>query len=104
MPPSRPTLSTWRSWPSPTSSHSDVSGANGSARLAALPASASGAIGVVRAFAFVRLQRATGEVAVEEAVLRAGGFLLSLLEDFLMARRQCAGRVGVAGIASQRKG
>src|SRR5882757_5894022 len=101
MPPSRPTLSTWMSWPSPTSSNSDVSGANGSVRPAALPASASGAIAFVLAFvlAIARLQRAAGEIAVEEAALGAGGFALRLLEDLFMPRRQRAGRVGVAGVA-----
>src|SRR5688500_3346961 len=86
------------SWPSPTSSCSEVSGANGSARLAAFPASASGAM-----LAF-RLQRAAGEIAIQETVLVRSSFLLGLLEDLLMHRRQRAGRIGIAGIAGQRKG
>src|SRR5690349_24372518 len=86
------------SWPSLTASCSDVSGANGSARLVDLPASASGAM-----LAF-RLQRAAGEIAIEEAVLVRRGLALGLLEDLLMQRRQRAGGVGVAGIAGQRKG
>src|ERR1043166_8263317 len=86
------------SWPSLTTSCSDVSGANGSARLTALPASASGAM-----LAF-RLQRAASEVAIEEAVLMRGRLALGLLEDLLMHRRQRAGRVGIAGVAGQRKG
>src|SRR5271155_5609655 len=85
------------SWPSPTDSSSDVSGANGSARRpAGLPASASGMI------AF-RLQRAAREVAVEEAGAVAGGFLSRGLENPIMVRRQRTGRIGVAGIACQRK-
>src|SRR6185295_7774426 len=86
------------SWPSLTTSCSEVSGANGSARLTDLPASASGAM-----LAF-RLQRAAGEIAIEEAVLMRGCLALGLLEDLLMHRRQRAGRVGIAGIAGQRKG
>src|ERR687885_2550303 len=86
------------SWPSPTASCSEVSGANGSARWTDLPASASGAM-----LAF-RLQRAAGEIAIEEAVLVRGGFALGGLEDLFVPRRQRAGRVGIAGIAGQRKG
>src|SRR5690242_5882743 len=86
------------SWPSPTASCSEVSGANGSSRLMDLPASASGAM-----LAF-RLQRAAGEIAVEEAVLVRGGLALGGLEYLLVPRRQRAGRIGVAGIAGQRKG
>src|SRR5437764_9551537 len=86
------------SWPSLTTSCSDVSGANGSARLMDLPASASGAM-----LAF-RLQRAAGEIAIEEAVLVRGGLTLGLLENFFMHRRQRAGWIGIAGIAGQRKG
>src|SRR5215207_929612 len=86
------------SWPSLTASCSDVSGANGSAGLTDLPASASGAM-----LAF-RLQRAAGEIAIEETVLMRGSLPLGLLEDMLVHRRQRAGRVGIAGIAGQRKG
>src|SRR6476646_8295724 len=86
------------SWPSPTANCSEVSGANGSARLDDFPASASGAM-----LAF-RLQRAAGEIAIEETVVGGGGFLLGLLEDRFMHRRQRAGRIGVAGVAGQRKG
>src|SRR6185436_14139787 len=86
------------SWPSPTTSCSDVSGANGSARLTDLPASASGAM-----LAF-RLQRAAGEIAIEEAVLVRGRLALGVLEYLLVHRRQRAGRIGIAGIAGQRKG
>src|SRR6266571_922486 len=86
------------SWPSLTTSCSEVSGANGSARLCDFPASASGAM-----LAF-RLQRAAGEIAIEETRFARGGFLLGLLEDRFMHRRQRAGRVGIAGVPSQRKG
>src|SRR3954468_8858515 len=86
------------SWPSLTTSCSDVSGAKGSARLTDLPASASGAM-----LAF-RLQRTAGEIAIEEAVLVRSRLALGLLEDLLMHRRQRAGRVGIAGVAGQRKG
>src|SRR6185312_3394266 len=86
------------SWPSLTTSCSDVSGANGSARLTDLPASASGAM-----LAF-RLQRAAGEIAIEEAVLVRGRLALGVLEDLLVHRRQRTGRIGIAGIAGQRKG
>src|SRR5882757_9298796 len=86
------------SWPSLTMSCSEVSGANGSARLVDLPASASGAM-----LAF-RLQRAAGEIAIEETVVVGSRFLLGLLEDRFMQRRQRAGRIGIAGVAGQRKG
>src|SRR4029453_11421167 len=86
------------SWPSLTTSCSEVSGANGSAGLTDLPASASGAM-----LAF-RLPRAAGEIAIEEAILVRGRLALGLLEDLLMHRRQRAGRVGIAGVAGQRKG
>src|SRR6266576_1925578 len=86
------------SWPSPTTSCSEVSGANGSARLVDFPASASGAMLVFR------LQRAAGKVAIEETGFAGRGLALGLLEDFLMHRRQRAGRIGVAGISRQRKG
>src|SRR6185312_13494893 len=85
------------SCPSLTTSCSEVSGEKGSARLTDLPASASGAM-----LAF-RLQRAAGEIAIEEAVLVCGRLALGLLEDLLVHRRQRAGRVGIAGIAGQRK-
>src|SRR5882757_7928827 len=98
MPPVRPTLSTWIWWPSLTAISSDVSGANGSARLAEdFPASASGAM------VGFRLQRAAREIAIEETVGGGGGLKLGLLEDLLMHRRQRAGRIGIAGIARQRK-
>src|SRR3982750_3769910 len=86
------------SWPSLTTSCSDVSGAKGSARLTDLPASASGAM-----LAF-RLQRAAGEIAIEEAVLVCSRLALGLLEDLLVHRRKRTGRVGIAGVAGQRKG
>src|SRR6266571_5556203 len=86
------------SWPSLTTSCSEVSGANGSARFCDFPASASGAM-----LAF-RLQRAAGKIAIEETGLAGGGLLLGLLEDLLMHRRQRAGRIGIAGVAGQRKG
>src|SRR6185312_12615546 len=99
MPPARPTLSTWISWPSPTGSSSEVSGANGSERrLADLPASASGAM------VAVRLRRAPGEIAIDEAVVLGRGFRRRQFENLLMHRRQRAGRVGIAGIAGQREG
>src|SRR5882724_7375890 len=85
------------SWPSPTTSCSDVSGANGSERFEDFPASASGAM-----LAF-RLQRAAGEIAIEEAVVVAGRFALGLLENLFVHRRQRAGRIGIAGISRQRK-
>src|SRR3954453_6257080 len=51
-----------------------------------------------------RLQRAAGEVAIEEAVVVGGGLGFGGLENMLMHRRQRAGRIGIAGIAGQRKG
>src|SRR6185437_3292551 len=96
MPPTRPTLSTWISCPSPTARDSEVSGKNGSARCN-VPVSASGAI-------VTRLQRAAGEIAVEEAVAARGSFKLGLPENPLVHRRERAGRVGIAGIARQREG
>src|SRR5882757_1648745 len=98
MPSARPTLSTWISWPSPTGSNWVVSGANGSERWLALPASASGAIGAVR------FQRAAGEIAIDEAADGALRLGLRQLEDFFVHRGERAGRIGVAGVASQRKG
>src|SRR5215213_10103854 len=86
------------SWPSLTASCSDVSGANGSAGLTDFPASASGAM-----LAF-RLQRAAGEIAIEEAVLVRGRLAFGVLEDLLVHRRQRAGGIGVAGIAGQCEG
>src|SRR5438445_2647105 len=86
------------SWPSPTESSCEVSGAKGSERCGDLPASASGAMAVVR------LQRTAGEIAIEETVFVGGGLALGLLEDLLVHRRQRAGRIGIAGIAGQRKG
>src|SRR4051812_9484818 len=86
------------SWPSPTTSCSEVKGAKGSERLLCdFPASASGAM------VAARLQRATGKVAIDKAVVVGGGLKLGLLEDLLMHRRQRAGRVGIAGIAGQRE-
>src|SRR6476660_8556927 len=75
---------------------SEVSGAKGSARLAEAAASASG---VIPGF-----QSAAGEIAIDEAVGLAFGFALGLLEDGLVQRRQRAGRIGVGGVAGQRKG
>src|SRR6202790_773569 len=99
MPSARPTVSTWISWPSPTASSSEVSGANGSERrFTDFPASASGAM------VAARLQRTTGEVAIEETVVVGGGLELRLFENLLMHRRQRAGRIGIAGIAGQREG
>src|ERR1700687_4897829 len=86
------------SWPSPTASCSEVSGAKGSERCEDFPASASGAMTAVR------LQRAAGEIAIEEAVLVGGALALGLLENLFMHRRQRAGRIGIAGIAGQREG
>src|SRR6266481_493880 len=99
MPSVRPTVSTYISWLSPTGSSCEVSGANGSERLPlALPASASG--GIVAA----RLQRTTGEVAIDETVVVGRRLGLGQFENLLMQRRQRAGRVGIAGIAGQREG
>ena len=64
------------SWPSPTASISEVNGANGSARLVLdFPASASGAM------VAACLQRPTGEIAIEEAVVVADRFALRLGEN-----------------------
>src|SRR5438309_4249165 len=99
MPSARPTLSTKTSWPSPTANNSEVNGANGSARLMLdFPASASGAI------VAACLQRPTGEIAIDEAVVVGGGFALGLPENLLVLRRQRTGGIGVAGIPGQRKG
>src|SRR5580698_5581151 len=99
MPMVRPMAATHISWPSPTATSCDVSGANGSERLPVdLPASASGAMVVVR------LQRAASKISIDEAVVVGSGFGLGHLEDLVMQRRQRAGRVGIAGIARQRKG
>src|SRR5436190_14474963 len=67
-------------------------------RLADFPASASGAM-----LAF-RLQRAAGEISIEETVIVGGRFALGLLEDLFMHRRQRASRIGIAGVPRQRKG
>src|SRR3954471_22309661 len=75
---------------------SEVSGAKESARLADAAASASGTI--------LGFQSAAGTIAIEEAVGLALGLALGLLEDGLVQRRQRAGRIGVGGIARQRKG
>src|SRR6516225_11179701 len=82
------------SWPSPTANCSEVSGANVSARLA--PASG--------AMLAACLRRAAGKITVEKVLAAFGCFLLGLLEDRLMHRRQRAGGIGIAGIAGQRKG
>src|SRR5438105_9510490 len=97
MPSMRPTVSTYTSWPSPTGSNSEVSGANGSERGLALPASISGAS------IAARLRCAAGKIAVDEAADIAGRLGLRHLENLLVHRRQRAGRIGVAGIAGQRK-
>src|SRR2546423_10324512 len=62
------------------------------------PASASGAI------AAACLQRPTGEIAIDEAVVVGGGFALGLPENLLVLRRQRTGGIGVAGIPRPRKG
>src|SRR5205085_6436008 len=76
-----------------------VSGAKGSARWPLdLPASASGAmIGI-------SLERAAGEIAVEETVLAACRFRFRGFKNLLVHGRQRAGRIGIAGISCQRKG
>src|SRR5260221_8071759 len=43
-----------------------------------------------------RLQRAAGEIAIEEAVVVGGGLDGGSSEDLLMHRRQRAGRIGIA--------
>src|SRR5580700_2768200 len=50
------------------------------------------------------LQRPTGEIAIEEAVVVGCGFSLRLRENLLMLRRQRAGGIGVASVTGQRKG
>ena len=98
MPSARPTLSTWISWPSPTGSSSEVSGANGSERW--------------RGFARVGVRRhgrRPSPACRRRNCDRGIGCCrrrprLGLLEDLLMHRRQRAGRIGIAGIAGQRKG
>src|ERR1700754_4285662 len=98
MPSARPTVSTWISCPSLTGRSWLVSGANGSERLLLdFPASASGAI-----FA-ARLKRAAGEIAVDETALAGRRLGFGRLENLLVHRRQRAGRIGIAGIAGQRK-
>src|ERR1700744_4599915 len=74
---------------------SEFSGANGSARPTP---PASGGILVFW------LQRAAGEIAIEEAIVLGGRFIGRNFENPIMVRRQCAGRIGIAGIAGQRKG
>src|SRR5579872_5749537 len=96
MPRAQPTVSTWISCPSPTGSITDVSGAKGSPRRN-LPASASGAI-------VGWLQRAAGEIAVEETGCAGGRLRFRLPEDLLVHRRKRAGGIGVAGVAGQCKG
>src|SRR5690348_8580129 len=54
--------------------------------------------------AAVRFRRAAGEIAIEEAVLLAGRFLLGLPEDGFVQRRQRAGGIGIGCIARERKG
>src|SRR4029453_11652261 len=84
------------SWPSPTGRCSEASGAKGSARDRR--ASMAGAM------AAFRLARATGEITIEEQVLAGRCVLLGLMKDFFVQRRERAGRIGIAGIAGQRKG
>src|SRR4029077_3467530 len=103
MPSARPTFSIWISWASPTARSCEVRGANGSARLLADSAApiapmASGAMAVIG------FRRAASEIAIDEAVVVAGGFLLRQFENLLVQRRQRAGRIGIAGIARERKG
>src|SRR5689334_295838 len=100
MPPTRPTLSTWTSWPSPTARCSEVSGAKGSARDRR--ASTSGAMAA--SLAAFRLQRAAGEIAIEEKLLARCGVRFGLMEDLFVQRREGAGRIGISRIARQRKG
>ena len=52
----------------------------------------------------VRLQRAAGKIAIDEAVVVGRRLGFRQLEDLLMQRRQRAGRVGIAGVAGQREG
>src|SRR5437879_3290249 len=51
-----------------------------------------------------RLQRAAGEIAIEEAGLLRRGFALGLLEDLLMQGRERTGGIGIGGVARERKG
>src|SRR5580704_838049 len=51
-----------------------------------------------------RLGRSPGKIPIDETVVVGCSFKLGLLEDLLMHRRQRARRIGVAGIAGQRKG
>src|SRR3954451_22905104 len=51
-----------------------------------------------------RLQRAAPDIAIEEAGLMRGRLAFGLLEDLLVHWRQRAGRIGIAGVAGQRKG
>src|ERR1700754_4251510 len=99
MPSARPTVSTWISSPPLTGRSWLVSGANGSERLLLdFPASASGAM-----FA-ARLNRAAGKIAVDETALAGRRLGFGRLEDLLVHRRQRTGRIGIAGVAGQRKG
>src|SRR5712672_2690285 len=99
MPSDRPTLSTWIWWPSPTGSSFDVSGANGSGReFKDLPASASGAM------VAARLRRAPGKIPIDQAVVAGRSLGRGLSEDLLVQRRQRTGRIGIAGVARERKG
>src|SRR5579859_3474896 len=49
------------------------------------------------------LRRPTGEIAIDEAVLLTGRFLLGLPEDHLMQRRERAGRIGIGSVAGERE-
>src|SRR5215813_13774660 len=51
-----------------------------------------------------RLWRPAGEIAIDETVLLGGGLALGLLEDGLVQRRERAGRIGIGGVARERKG
>src|SRR4051794_30373708 len=49
------------------------------------------------------LGRSPGEIAIEEAIVVTSRFKFGLLENPLVHRRQRAGRIGILGIAGQRK-
>src|SRR5258705_10151230 len=51
-----------------------------------------------------RLQRATGEIAIDETVVVSRRLGLGLPENLLVQRRQRAGWIGIAGITRQREG
>src|SRR4051812_38762016 len=53
--------------------------------------------------AAVRLQRAAGEVAIEEKLLARCGVRFGLMEYLFVQRREGAGGVGISRIARQRK-